>query len=182
MSAGGGVLIVDEVFRFPSETRSAIEINNDVVILGSLSKTHGLPGLRLGWIAARPERLSRYRTLRQYMSLTLNAFTVAIGCSVLEKVPKFDRIELVKANRSLVTDWADRLHGHISISAPSGGTTICVMTDAPIDEGALFSAALDAGVLIAPGNSCFGRDIAQTWFRIGYGTETKELKLGLAVC
>jgi aspartate/methionine/tyrosine aminotransferase len=60
LSSRGAVLIVDEVFRFPDETPSAIGLKNNVVVLGSLSKTHGLPGLRLGWIAAEKERLSRY--------------------------------------------------------------------------------------------------------------------------
>jgi aspartate/methionine/tyrosine aminotransferase len=177
VSSCGGVLIVDEVFRFPDETRSAIEIDNDVVILGSVSKTHGLPGLRLGWIAAREARLSRYRTLQQYLSLTLNSFSVAIGCSVLNDLAKFDRLDLVRGNRHIVANWADRLRGRVSISAPSGGTTICVTTASA--EDSLFEASLDAGVLIAPGSRCFERGLAPTWFRLGYGTDTNKLTLGL---
>jgi aspartate/methionine/tyrosine aminotransferase len=179
VSSRGGALIVDEVFRFPDETRSAIEIDNDVVILGSVSKTHGLPGLRLGWIAAREARLSRYRTLQQYLSLTLNSFSVAIGCSVLNDLGKFDRLDLVRGNRHIVANWADRLHGRVSISAPSGGTTICVTTASAISEDSLFEASLGAGVLIAPGSRCFERGLAPTWFRLGYGTDTNTLTLGL---
>ncbi|MGY4198938.1 pyridoxal phosphate-dependent aminotransferase [Bradyrhizobium sp. USDA 4520] len=179
LASRGSVLIVDEVFRFPDETRSAIELRCDVVILGSLSKTHGLPGLRLGWIAARPERLARYRTLQQYFSLTSNSFSVTIGCSVLDDLARFDRATLVRANRRLVIDWARRLRGLVSISAPSGGTTICVATDSPISEEMLFKASLDAGVLVAPGSRCFEPGLSSTWFRLGYGTETNSLELGL---
>jgi aspartate/methionine/tyrosine aminotransferase len=179
LSSRGAVLIVDEVFRFPDETRSAIELGRNVVVLGSLSKTHGLPGLRLGWIAARPERVARYRTLQQYFSLTLNSFSVAVGCSVLGKLTKFDRTELIRVNRRLVMDWARQLCGLASISVPSGGTTVCVTTDNGISEERLFRASLEAGVLIAPGNRCFERGLSPNWFRLGYGAETSSLELGL---
>ncbi|MCP3394923.1 pyridoxal phosphate-dependent aminotransferase [Bradyrhizobium sp. CCGB12] len=179
LASRGAVLIVDEVFRFPDEMPSAIELRCDVVVLGSLSKTHGLPGLRLGWIAARPERLARYRTLQQYLSLTLNSFSVAIGCSVFEDLARFDRAGLVRTNRRLVIDWARRLRGLVSISAPSGGTTVCVAVDGPISEEMLFKASLDAGILIAPGGRCFGPSLSSAWFRLGYGTETSSLELGL---
>jgi histidinol-phosphate/aromatic aminotransferase/cobyric acid decarboxylase-like protein len=41
-------------------------------VIGSLSKAYGLPGLRLGWIAASKERLAQLRTVQQYLTLTLN--------------------------------------------------------------------------------------------------------------
>ena len=179
LSSRGALLIVDEVFRFPNETRSAIELDHDAVILGSLSKTHGLPGLRLGWIVARAQRLSRYRTLQQYLSLTLNSFSVAVGCSVLNDPSKFDRIKLVESNRTIVTDWAQRLRGLISVSVPSGGTTVCVTADDGLSEEALFKASYNAGVLIAPGNRCFEQGLAPTWFRLGYGGESNSLRQGL---
>jgi aspartate/methionine/tyrosine aminotransferase len=179
LSSRGAVLIVDEVFRFPDETQSAIGLDHNVVVLGSLSKTHGLPGLRLGWIVTHGERLSRYRTLQQYLSLTLNSFSVNVGCSVLNNLAKFDRANLVRFNRKIVTDWAERLQERISISAPLGGTTICLAADGRLSEEMLFEASLAAGVLIAPGNRCFEAGVAQTWFRLGYGAETKSLELGL---
>jgi aspartate/methionine/tyrosine aminotransferase len=180
LSSQGAVLIVDEVFRFPDETPSAIAIDHNVVVLGSVSKTHGLPGLRLGWIATRGERLSRYRTLQQYLSLTLNSFSVTVGCSVLGNLAKFDRANLVRTNRKIITDWAERLEDQISISAPMGGTTICLTADDELSEDGLFKTLLAAGVLIVPGNRCFERGLAKTWFRLGCGTETKLLEQGLA--
>jgi aspartate/methionine/tyrosine aminotransferase len=179
LSSRGAVLIVDEVFRFPNETRSAIELDCDIITLGSLSKTHGLPGLRLGWIAARRERLSRYRTLQQYLSLSLNSFSVAVGRSVFNGLTKFDRVGLIRANRMIVMDWAQQLRGLVATSVPSGGTTVCVTADKGISEEVLFQASLDAGVLIAPGNRCFERGVAPTWFRLGYGAKTDLLRQGL---
>ena len=62
---------------------SALNLGRQVVVLGSLSKTYGLPGLRLGWIAANKDWLQQLRTVQQYLTLTLNAATVALGAAVL---------------------------------------------------------------------------------------------------
>jgi histidinol-phosphate/aromatic aminotransferase/cobyric acid decarboxylase-like protein len=62
----GSLLVVDEVFRERGETSSAVGLGENVIVLGSLSKTYGLPGLRLGWIAAQEKRLSGLRTVQQY--------------------------------------------------------------------------------------------------------------------
>jgi aspartate/methionine/tyrosine aminotransferase len=180
LSSRGAVLIVDEVFRFPDETPSAIGLRNNVVVLGSLSKTHGLPGLRLGWIAAEKQRLSRYRTVQQYLSLALNAFSVTVGRSALNNLAKFDRARLVRGNRATVISWAQRLGQRISISTPMGGTTVCLTVGNGVSEDDLFRSLLDAGVLIAPGNRCFDKGLAKTWFRLGYGTDANSLKCGLA--
>src|ERR1700722_11492762 len=180
LSSRGAVLIVDEVFRFPDEAQSAIAIDHDVVVLGSLSKTHGLPGLRLGWLAARGERPSRYRTLQQYLSLTVNSFSVTVGRSVLANLTNFDRANLIRVNRKIIADWAARLKARLTISAPMGGTTVCLTVDDVRSEEALFQTLLAAGVLIMPGNRCFERDLAKTWFRLGYGADTKVLQDGLA--
>jgi aspartate/methionine/tyrosine aminotransferase len=175
----GAVLVVDEVFRFPNETQSAIGLDPNVVVLGSLSKTHGLPGLRLGWLATHRDRLSRYRTLQQYLSLTLNSFSITVGSSVLKKLTRFDRAELVRTNRKIVKEWAGTLKERISISDPMGGTTVCLTADDRLSEDLVFEALLAAGVLLAPGNRCFEGGLTQTWFRLGYGTDTESLELGL---
>jgi histidinol-phosphate/aromatic aminotransferase/cobyric acid decarboxylase-like protein len=75
LDSHGGTLIVDEVFLTAGKGKSALGLKPNVIVVGSLSKTHGLPGLRLGWVAGRKDRLPNLRTIQQYLSLTLNAFT-----------------------------------------------------------------------------------------------------------
>jgi aspartate/methionine/tyrosine aminotransferase len=124
LASHDGILIVDEVFRIPGEGESALGLSSNVIVIGSLSKTYGFPGLRLGWVAGTKERLPRLRTIQQYLTLTLNAFTVAVGTAVLEEAKRFSRADLVRANRRVLTEWAASHKKLVSISPPEGGTTV----------------------------------------------------------
>jgi DNA-binding transcriptional MocR family regulator len=148
------------------------------VVIGSLSKTYGLPGLRLGWVAASKERIARLRTAQQYLSLSLNAITVALGSAILDRAERFSRASLIRKNRRILINWAKK-HGNISISAPVGGTTVCLSINTAVEGDELFDQFVRHGVLLAPGTRCFefGDDIR--WFRLGYGAESDALRRGL---
>jgi aspartate/methionine/tyrosine aminotransferase len=179
LAARDGTLIVDEVFRVPGETESAIGFGRHVVVIGSLSKTYGLPGLRLGWVAADQERLKRLRTVQQYLTLTLSAMTVALGAAILQQVEKFSRAALIRDNRRILTDWAAAHDSIVSISAPAGGTTTCLAVDTAVAELELFKRFEKNGVLLVPGSQCFAVSPGIRWFRLGYGTESDRLRDGL---
>lgn len=180
LASRGATLIVDEVFRTPGDTKPAIRLGDHVVTIGSLSKIYGLPGLRLGWVTANKERLSRLRTLQQYFTLTLNTLSVVLGSAVLQDPERFSRAELIGKNRILLKDWAEASKATLSISAPMGGTTVCLTVNSKIRAGKLFKRFLKAGVLLAPGECCFEFGHGVNWFRLGYGTGTNDLKHGLA--
>jgi aspartate/methionine/tyrosine aminotransferase len=179
LAANDATLIVDEVFRVPSETASAIELGKNVIVIGSLSKAYGLPGLRLGWIAASKERLAQLRTVQQYLTLTLNAVTVVLGARILANVSLFSRADLLRQNRRILADWTN-VHKHIvSISPPVGGTTVCLTINESIEEETLFKNFLRNGVLLVPGLRCFEVHPEIRWFRLGYGTDSHTLHRGL---
>jgi aspartate/methionine/tyrosine aminotransferase len=172
-------LIIDEVFRVPGETPSALALSSDLVVIGSLSKTYGLPGLRLGWIAAAEDRLQRFRTVQQYLSLSLSAVTAAIGADVLADPARFSRAGLIRTNRSILQNWRDQNRETISISSPQGGTTVCLTIHRQQDEMSLFHRFFDCGVMLAPGRKCFGVPAHRPWFRLGYAIEPEALREGL---
>ena len=174
-----GVLIVDEVFRVHDETSSAMSLGPNVVVIGSLSKTYGLPGLRLGWIAAAQDRLRRLRTIQQYITLTLGAMTVEFGTAILQRAEKLSRADLIRENRRILTDWVESCSGVVSISEPKGGTTVALALETAVTEQELFKKFKDAGVLMPPGSQCFRAYDDLRWFRLGYGTETGKLREGL---
>jgi aspartate/methionine/tyrosine aminotransferase len=179
LAAHDGILIVDEVFRVPDETPTAMGLSANVVVFGSLSKTYGLPGLRLGWVAATEERLKRFRTVQQYLTLTLSAMTVELGAAILERPGKFSRADLIRENRKILADWAKSHPGVVSISEPNGGTTVALAFKTATAEQELFDKFLEKGVLMAPGSQCFESYEGVKWFRLGYGTQTDKLREGL---
>lgn len=179
LSVRGGLLIVDEVFRVHGELESAIKLGSDVVVIGSLSKTYGLPGLRLGWVATSHERLKRLRTIQQYLSLSLSTLTVALAVQVLKSPSDFSRASLIFANRSTLDRWTVAQAGRISVSPAQGGTTVCLTVNRKMDENALFKEFLNRGVLLVPGNLCFEFGSDFPWFRLGYAVEPERLSRGL---
>jgi aspartate/methionine/tyrosine aminotransferase len=181
LAAHDGTLIVDEVFRIPAETPSASSLGPTVITIGSLSKTYGLPGLRLGWIAAAEERIKRLRTVQQYLTLSLSAMTVSLGASVLRNPELFSRAALIHENRRVVVSWAAQHADLVSISQPEGGTTVCLSAvgKAQEHEKALFDNFLAQTVLMPRGLQCFGVAAPTAWFRLGYGGDTAQLRKGL---
>ena len=120
VTAGGGTVIVDEVFRLPRESASSLTIIEDITAIGSLSKMYGLPGLRLGWIAATRDRIRTMKTLQQYLTLSLNSVAVKFGSVVMKNAEKFSRRKLLLTNRRVLTDWVRDHHDIVKVTPPVG--------------------------------------------------------------
>ena len=73
------IVFSDEVYReleHDPSTRlpAACEVHEHAVSLGSMSKTYGLPGLRLGWLASRdPEIIQRCLEFKYYTTICSSA-------------------------------------------------------------------------------------------------------------
>src|SRR6185312_14353520 len=75
----GTVLFSDEVYRGlehdeAARLPAACDLYEQALSLGTVSKSYGLPGLRIGWIACRdPELLERLRELKLYTTICSSA-------------------------------------------------------------------------------------------------------------
>lgn len=82
------LVVIDEAFMdflSPEIQQSLIDLvpsHPNLVILRSLTKFYSLPGLRLGYAIAHPERLQRWQAWRD--PWCVNALAVAAGMAVLE--------------------------------------------------------------------------------------------------
>lgn len=81
----GGLAVIDEAYAMfgrPSAARLAPKSDN-VVVTGTLSKSHGLAGLRVGYMVAPPELAGVFRRVIQYpypvSSLSLASATGALA-------------------------------------------------------------------------------------------------------
>lgn len=175
----GGTLLVDEVFRLPEDGESATRHGRQTIVIGSLSKVYGLPGLRLGWLVAPEELVERIRTLQQYTTLSLNSFAVALGAKVFDNPLLFAQGKLLRGNRHIVNQWASQHTTCLRVIPSSGGTTAILEIVSRISEEALFDAFLRKKVLLAPGKRCFDVRNNNAWFRLGYGATEDVLREGL---
>jgi DNA-binding transcriptional MocR family regulator len=158
----GFTVLADEVYHClsygeqPPPPLASFVDSGSVLSLGSFSKILA-PGLRLGWVQGRADRL---QTLAQSGLLDsgggLNPFTAAIVRSALElglQQQHLDRLRQVYAGRLAALDEALQrdLAGRISYRRPDGGFFIWARLAGGLDAEALSEAARAHGVGFRPG-------------------------------
>ena len=171
----GARLIVDEVYRFLEfELADRLPAGADAletgVSIGVMSKSFGLAGLRIGWIATRDRQLlARLAAFKDYTTICGAAPSEALALIALrarDRVLARNRA-IVEANLPLLDGFFGRWSGVFEWVRPRGGSIGFprLVTDRPVDS---FAAELvrETGVLILPG-TLFAD--AGNHFRVGYG-------------
>jgi aspartate/methionine/tyrosine aminotransferase len=155
------IVFCDEVYRElehdPNQRLpAACEAYKHAVSLGSMSKTYGLPGLRLGWIATRnADILKRCLEFKYYTSICSSApseFLTALA--LLHRDVLVQRnLELVRQNLALLDAFIKRHSDLFDWVKPNAGP-IGFARFKPQEDVFLFCEKLvrDAGVLLLPGS------------------------------
>jgi capreomycidine synthase len=149
------------------------------VTYGTLSKTYGLPGLRVGWCLASPDVLVRCAQLRDYVSLHLSPLVELIAEHVIANGDRFasEFRPLATKNLQVLASWVNDNAEHVEWVRPQGGVCTFVRLPGVADvEAFCRQLARERKVLLVPG-TCFGR---QGYARLGFGAATSELEIGLA--
>jgi aspartate/methionine/tyrosine aminotransferase len=182
-------LLIDEIYREAVHGQTPIpspaaSLSPRVITSSSLSKAHGAPGLRIGWLTVRDAGL--------YEQLRLARFNTAVSCGTLDEVLAvrlLQRIDAILAPRrahlanavEIVASWLAGHAGELRWVRPDAGAFCCIQLDPgafPADRVERFYARLgDRHTLVAPGD-WFGDDA--NVFRLGFGYEPLEkLQAGL---
>jgi alanine-synthesizing transaminase len=163
--SGGAALIVDEVFadyplRDGIAEPAALDAGDALVFrLGGLSKSAGLPQVKLGWIAVSgPEALVAEAVDRlelvcdTYLSVST---PVQLAAAELLRASESvrDRIrERIRANyRTLTTLASERAGRRVSVLPVEGGWSAVLRVPAMIGEEGLALDLLDRGIVVHPG-------------------------------
>jgi aspartate/methionine/tyrosine aminotransferase len=171
----GLYLLGDEMYRLlerdPAARLPAVcDVYDRGISLSGLSKSYGLPGLRVGWLAARDRMfLERCQALKDYTTICNSAPSEVLALIALQAAG-----EIVERNRALVREnlaLASEFFSHrrdlFDWIEPRGGPVAFPrwIGPGPVEE---FSRRLseERGVLIAPGNLF---DFPGNHFRLGLG-------------
>ena len=176
-------VLSDEIYRGSelngAETPTIGGRTERPIVTGSLSKTYGLPGLRLGWIVASPEACEDFWSHHDYTTIGPGALSDAVATQVLQ--PDFrDRLlsrtrTHLCANFSIADVW---LEGNDSFRCipPAAGAMLYLRYDHPMASVDLSQRLLeDKSLLVVPG----GHYDMEGWIRIGFGGDPERLKAGL---
>jgi len=172
----GLLLFSDEVYREseydPSDRLpAACDINERAVSLGVMSKTYGLAGLRIGWIATRdPGLYGRLAKIKDYTSICSSApseFLAELALRHREKIAQHN-VDIITANLSLLDDFFARHAGKFTWKRPKAGSIAFPRLLGEDIDAFCHALVTSAGVLLLPG-SLF--DDPGNHFRIGFGRQ-----------
>jgi aspartate/methionine/tyrosine aminotransferase len=125
----GATLLADEVYRGleVDEARrlpQAAELSGSALSLGVMSKSYGLPGLRIGWLASRRrDLLERLERRKHYTSICSAAPSEALATIALRNGPAIQRRnrDLIAANLPLFEAAFAAHPEQLEWQAPAGG-------------------------------------------------------------
>lgn len=174
--APDAVVLVDETYRAgtydqQAPARSAAGLSERVVTCSSVSKAHGAPGLRIGWLTATDPAL--YRRLSNAKSLSMGSCSTldeALAAAVLRRRGEIlpPRAQRLGAALDELERWVS--NHPVAFVRPDAGAVCCLRLDpdvvADAAVAAFYQALADRDVRVAPGG-WFGED--DRVFRVGFG-------------
>jgi len=168
-------LFSDEVYRgleYRAEDRlpAACDLYERAVSLGVMSKTYGLAGLRIGWIATRNRKIyEAMAAFKDYTSICNSApseFLATLALGHQEKIAGRN-LEIIRHNLALLNDFfaarADIFHWRPPRAGSIAFPSLNINQDV---EAFCLDLVEKQGVLLLPGNYY---DFGHRNFRIGFG-------------
>jgi aspartate/methionine/tyrosine aminotransferase len=169
------VLFCDEMYRwleFDPATRlpSAVEVYERAIVLSGLSKTFGLPGLRMGWLVTHDaEALAGCQSFKDYTSICHSAPSEALAIIALRAREALvtRNLQIVQHNAALAAEFFAARPALFRWIAPQAGSVAFPQWLGAHSVEAFAEAAVkDAGIMIVPG-AIFDRPGQH--FRVGLG-------------
>ena len=131
----------------------------NVIYLSTFSKTLA-PGLRLGWIVAPPEVISKLTQLKQGTDLHTSTFTQFVAYEVardgfLDKHVKLIRKIYSERRDVMLQALKEFFPSTVSWTHPKGGLFLWVTLPEGLDMQGIFKSALEQNVAFVPGDSFY---------------------------
>ncbi len=173
----GAYVLVDETYRemsFIPKTPVATAFGERVISVASLSKSFGIPGIRLGWILSRDAKLL-YRLLcaKEQIGICGSIIDEEIGFHAVQQADAW----LAQNDRALqrafatVKTWINA-EPNLEWVEPSGGCVCFPRMREGIDPAKFYARLNDQyGAYVGPGHWFEQSD---RFFRVGYGWPTAE--------
>ncbi|WP_321793779.1 aminotransferase class I/II-fold pyridoxal phosphate-dependent enzyme [Caballeronia sp. J97] len=167
-------LFCDEVYRGLEHDRAdrlpaACDVYERAISLGALSKTHGLAGLRLGWIATKSAQvLERMSTFKDYLTISnsapseyLSTIAVRHTDALIER-----NVSIVRRNLRLLDGFFARHAARFEWHRPRAGTIGFVRLKHASAEQFCAELLERTGVLLLPSTLV---DHGDAHVRLGFG-------------
>ncbi len=180
----GAWVLSDEVYRGAelagSETPTFWGRYEKSIVTNGLSKAYGLPGLRLGWIAAK-DMANKLWSYRDYTTIAPGAISDYLARRALKPETRNRLLartrKILQSNLPILTRWVERHRSYLSFIPPKAGAIAYLKYTLNVNSTELAERLLkEKKTLIVPGDQ-FHMD---RYIRIGYGGAQDQLEAGLA--
>lgn len=170
------VVLVDETYRASAyhqdaPARSAAALSGQVVTCSSVSKAHGAPGLRIGWLTTTDPGLhQRLSNTKSVLTSSCSTVDEVLAAALLRRRAEIlsPRAQRLGAALDELERWVEE--HPVAHVRPDAGAVCCVRLDPDVvpdgTVGAFYEALADRDVRVAPGR-WFGED--ERVFRVGFG-------------
>ena len=180
IEAHGAYLLFDETYRelsFKNPLPPAATLSPRAISITSMSKVYGLPGIRIGWVAADKHVIESVRAVREQLTICNSVIGEEIAMNVLRRKQDLSKNikKRVASNFKVVERWMKRQED-LEWVRPEGGVVGFprFKMDMSTDELCLLLVK-KYKTFVVPGY-CFEMN---RHFRLGFGGEAEELKAGL---
>ncbi len=177
-------LISDEVYQGAelngTLTPSFYGTYEKTIVVSGLSKSYGLPGLRVGWIAGPENLIQNLWSYKDYTSIAISALSdrlarIALQTQVRTKIYERTR-GIIKRNFSILDSWMKKFKNLFECIPPKAGAICFPSYNLDINSSDLaHKIRKDKSVLIQPGDQ-LGVD---HHIRFGLGQQEDEFKKAL---
>ena len=181
----GAYFLSDEMYRFlehaPAETLpSACELYERAFSLFGLSKTFGLPGLRIGWMSSKTTKvLTRMAGLKDYTTICSSAPSEILAIMALRNREKIIAgcMDLLNRNLAVLDDFFEKHKDKIAWNRPRGGSIGFPRLKAgPNSETFCEDLIHETGIMLVP-SSIF--HFGDAHVRFGFGRKNLPEVIGL---
>lgn len=173
----GAYLLSDEMYRLldvvpNSGLPAACELSDRTISLSGLSKSFGLPGLRVGWVATHDRSvLERMLVLKDYTTICGSAPSEILALIAMRNLDSIIALqtERVRRNVAILEDFFKRHRRLFACNRPTGGSVCLPRYLGPEDTSFLAEEVVErAGIMLVP-SAVFG--FGDRHLRIGFGRE-----------
>lgn len=184
IAALGPLVVSDEVYReiwYDAPPPSMSGMSDNVIVLQGLSKSHGMTGLRLGWVFAREAVMKPVVTAHQYITTCASVFSQALAEAIVSDHEwNASWLAGVRAQFEEQRDAALYAIAHelgFEIRPPAGAFYAFAAVPACDTIDFAKTLATDAAVLVIPGVA-FG-SAGNGFVRISYAAPVDQIIAGI---
>jgi aspartate aminotransferase len=182
--ANAGPLVVsDEVYReiwYDEPPPSMLGLSDNVIVVGGMSKSHSMTGLRLGWVIARAAVMKPVVTAHQYIATCASSFSQSLAEAILGSPVNRAWLEHVRAEFRKQRDTAlSAIARELEVTIPPPSGAFYAFVPVPACDTVAFAKtlAMDAAVLVIPGVA-FG-SLGEGFVRISYAASVDDISRGI---